>query len=366
MARRGSKKANGLGAIILLIFGGMVAAVEAVVQFIADNKELFIISLAVLATIFIICIIVKGTISKQRRNLLSEILSSLNLDRIDSLVCEYDDRVVVKSHQTLDNYNDLKYIKENDFEAIRKIAENRKKIKKDIGAFLKDNEYMNRPQYKWVSQQLDDYMQLSDGYRVLIVYITSAGNNRGQRILHINSRRVDELISHPEMLMTKGEYNKLLKKQEKDEIERKKHSLYDQVNEIIDYANNSKEELIVKAQIKNLDELVQKLFDKTVNAIQKISKLESDEWDMLEGFIDNIEKQIHEIVDNDKRISDYYKSGAFGKIKETCALLTQSQREFNEYIDEKAKSIIKLFGTRVVRNETENEDVYNYKDSLIS
>ena len=37
-----------------------------------------------------------------------------------------------------------------------------------------------------------------------------------------------------------------------------------------------------------------------------------------------------------------------------------NQREFNEYITEKVQSISQLFGTRVVRSETINEDEYNY------
>ena len=43
-----------------------------------------------------------------------------------------------------------------------------------------------------------NYMQMLDGYRVLITYITSAGNNRGQRILHVNEARIKELTEHPE------------------------------------------------------------------------------------------------------------------------------------------------------------------------
>ena len=117
-----------------------------------------------------------------------------------------------------------------------------------------------------------------------------------------------------------------------------------------------------------MDELVQKLFDKTVNNIQKVSKIDSDEWGMLDNFITSIDEQIKEIVQKDKRISEYYESESFSKIRETCNLLTQSQKEFNDYINEKAQSITKLFGTRIVRNETQNEDVYNsfraYKKSV--
>lgn len=37
-----------------------------------------------------------------------------------------------------------------------------------------------------------------------------------------------------------------------------------------------------------------------------------------------------------------------------------SQREFKEYINEKVRAISHLFGTRVIRNETINDDEYNY------
>lgn len=40
--------------------------------------------------------------------------------------------------------------------------------------------------------------------------------------------------------------------------------------------------------------------------------------------------------------------------------MINSQKEFNEYINEKVHSISQLFGTRVVRNETVNNDEYNY------
>ena len=37
-----------------------------------------------------------------------------------------------------------------------------------------------------------------------------------------------------------------------------------------------------------------------------------------------------------------------------------TQRKFNEYVVEKVESISRLFGTRVIRNETINEDEYQY------
>ena len=77
-------------------------------------------------------------------------------------------------------------------------------------------------------------------------------------------------------------------------------------------------------------------------------------------MISSYENQIRRIVEDDKKIGEYYDSEEFAKIKETSSLITQSQREFNEYINEKAQSITQLFGKRVVRDETQNNDVYNY------
>ena len=65
-------------------------------------------------------------------------------------------------------------------------------------------------------------------------------------------------------------------------------------------------------------------------------------------------------MSKNQRILEYYESSDFLKIKETCEVLMSTQREFNEYITEKIESISHLFGTRVVRNETINDDEYQY------
>ena len=69
---------------------------------------------------------------------------------------------------------------------------------------------------------------------------------------------------------------------------------------------------------------------------------------------------MREIAGENQRILTYYESSDFLKVKQTCEALMTSQREFNEYINEKIHSISQLFGTRVVRNETINNDEYNY------
>lgn len=362
MARRpGGKRDYVLGELILLIMVVVYTATKAVVDVISNNIGLFIIIGIVIVAVIIFVLVRKNVINKQRRELLQEILGILHLDNMDSRLRKYDDRIIVKSRQALNNYSDLKYFKEKDnFESVRLISESRKKIHDTINFFLEGNNYETQKQYGYVKNQLAAYMKMADGYRVKVVYITAAGNNKGGRIIHITSSRINEIILHPEILMSKGEYNKLLKQQTKQELENKKHLYYKRVNEIVDFANKSKQLLVVKSQTKNLEELVQKLFDRTVNSIQKVKTIDSNEWGMIGEFIASVDKEIQQIVQDDKRISDYYDSEEFAKIKQTCRLLTQSQEEFNKYINEKTQSITKLFGTRVVRNETQNEDVYNY------
>ena len=320
-----------------------------------------LIILLIAAVVILVIIRIKRRNEKQRKELYNEVLDYLHLSSYSNILKEYDDTVIVKSRQTLNNYDGIKYLKErNCFDRVKEVVKMRNDIRKDISSFLKQNDFTTRPQYSYVETQIKHLLSLATGYRVIINYITPAGNNNGVRVISFSETNIREIDNHPEWLMTKAEYNKMLKKQAKEELENKKHILYDRVNSIIDVANDAKDSLIVKARGKDLDDLIQKLFDRTINSIQKIKQIDSNEWDMLESFINHTESQIKKIVDDDKRINEYYASDDFTKLKETCNSLNVSRKEFNEYIDEKSQSVSKLFGTRIIRNETQNEDSYNY------
>lgn len=92
------------------------------------------------------------------------------------------------------------------------------------------------------------------------------------------------------------------------------------------------------------------MFDRTVNSIKKIKTIDSEEWEIIGDFMARIKSEIEKIVSANQRVLEYYESPDFLKIKETCEVLMSTQREFNEYINEKVQSISQLFGTRVVRN----------------
>lgn len=364
MAKRRSKKRNssdGIGALFLLLVGVIFHAVKKVTDFVSDNKEIFIIIGSSVIITTVIILLRRWLVHKQQRELLAEVQNKLHIESIDMQLKAYDDRIIVNSRQAFDNYSDLTYFRDKDsFENVRRKLEIRKRVKDSIKTFLKKNVYKTRPHYAFIEKQLIDYLLLTENYRVLIEYTSPAGKSHAEKMLSITTLRINEIAAHPEYLMTKGEYNKLLKQQSIEALDKKRHLFYDKVNIVIDFADRSKETLIVKSNEKKIDKIVQELRKNAVSGIQKVSGINSYEWSWIEDQISSYENQIRRIVEDDEKIGEYYDSEQFAKIKETSSLITQSQREFNEYINEKAQLITQLFGKRVVRNETQNNDVYNY------
>lgn len=279
-----------------------------------------------------------------------------------NIVPYFDYSVTVKSRQTLEKYDDIRFFKENR----EKLSEANDILKKkaDIATllykFLETNEYKSNFQYRQLANHINAVLKNSAAYRIRVSYISSAGNNLGQKEILVTPQSLDKFEKDPSLLMGKGEYSKYLKEQQRAALEQKHHEYYEHINKIIDYANTNRDSLVIKGSQEQLDNLVAQLFDRTVNSIKKIKTVDSEEWALIGDFMLHIEKQIEEIVTKNQQILAYYESPDFLKIKETCDVLMSTQREFNEYIAEKVHSISELFGTRVVRNETVHEDEYNY------
>ena len=279
-----------------------------------------------------------------------------------NVIYYFDRYVTVKSRQTLMKYDDIKFFKDN--KEMIEIAEKTIKRKNEIAAklikFLENNKYKTNSQYNKIIKHIYILLENAGAFRIKVSYISSAGNNLGSKGIAVDQRRLDEFKNNPTLLMSKGEYNKYLKECQKEALNQKQREYYDRVNNIIDYANANRDLLVVKDSCKQLDDLIGQLFDRTVNSIKKIKALDSEEWSLIGDFIVNIKNKIEKIVGTNQMILKYYDSPDFLKIKKTCESLMNSQKEFNDYIKEKVQSISKLFGTRVVRNETVNDDKYNY------
>ena len=287
-----------------------------------------------------------------------KVLSELEIKSLNSAFY-FDSDVIVKSRQTLENYDGRKFFKENKekLKEAEEIITKKKEIAKKLNKFLESNPYTNEPLYFKLANEVREILKKSESFVIRVTYITSSGNNLGSREVYVTQ---EDINYFKESLMSTSSYNKILKEQMKIELANKQKVYYNLVNGIIDYANENKDSLIIKGDSETLDNLIGQLFDRTVNSIKKIKFCDSEEWELIKDFILNIKGSIEKIVTKNQQIFKYYESDDFLKIKKTCEELMNSQKEFNEYINEKLQSISQLFGTRVVRNETIVDTEYNY------
>lgn len=320
-----------------------------------------IYALPVVIPVILVVSIYKIIANVKYKKLEKQVLSELGFLNWE-LVSYFDEYVTVKSRSTLEKYDDIKFFKENKekLEKAEEIIRRKNEVENILRRFLENKEYEGSFQYRRLKKQIDKVLESAKVYRINVRYISSAGNNLGEKEIALNQYGLNKFREDPSLLMGKGEYNKYLKEQQKESLNQKHHEYYEHVNSIIDYANENKEILVTKGSQAQMDSLVAQLFDRTVNSIKKIKTIDSEEWGIIGEFIEHIEGEIEKIVNKNRRILEYYESEDFLKIKETCEVLMSTQREFNEYILEKVQSISQLFGTRVVRSETINEDEYNY------
>lgn len=66
--------------------------------------------------------------------------------------------------------------------------------------------------------------------------------------------------------------------------------------------------MIIKGSQGKLDNLIAKLFDKTVNSIKKIKTIDSEEWGIIGSFIAQIDDGVKEIISENDKILAYYES----------------------------------------------------------
>ena len=311
--------------------------------------------------IILALIVVKIITEQQYKTLESKAFEEVGISSW-KVIPYFDDHIIVKSRQALEKYDKIKFFKENKAKLAEAetILERKNAMAMKLRKLLGSDEYSSQPQYSRLKKQIEIALKGAGAYRIRVSYITSAGNKLGEREISVNQYDINKFKNDPSLLMGKSEYNKLLKEQQKAALEKKQREYYKTVNEVIEYANNNKDSLVMKGAQGQLDDLVGKLFDRTVNSIKKIKTADSEEWDVIDNAVTPLRNEIEQLVSTNQQILAYYDSPDFAKIKETCEVLMSTQREFNEYINEKVQSISQLFGTRVVRTETTHEDEYNY------
>lgn len=320
-----------------------------------------LIIILIATTIAVIVFWIKCIQLKLYTKLETEVLKKLQFSDWD-VVSYFDEDIIVKSRSALDKYDEIKFFKEHSekLEQARLILEEKGEIAKTLREFLKNNEYKQRSQYEKLAYDIKMIIKSADAYRIKVTYISTAGNDLGSKEIELCLSDISRLEENPYLLMNKSEYNQYLKDQQKESLMQKQHQYYNSINNIIDFANKKRELLFIKGSVEQLDDLIEQLLDRAVANIKRIKTVDTEEWDIVEKVIRQIGNEINKIVVKNKKILDYYNSDEFLKVKKACETLMNSQREFNEYITEKVNAISHLFGTKVIRNETINEDEYKY------
>lgn len=324
----------------------------------------FIVFVVIKSIVMVIKNIVKMIGKAQYKKLEKSVLSDLGFDweAISCFDSYIDEHVTVKSRQALEKYNEMKFFKENKkgLENAETAIEWKEEMAGILKEFLKNNKYKSHSQYKRLVKHINDFLKNAEAFRIEVRYISSAGNLLGSKEIIIDRHVIKRYKNDPSLLMGKGEYNKYLRDQQKEALSQKQHEYYEAVNSIIDYANANRESLVIEGRKEELDGLIGQLFDRTIHNIKKIKSPDSEEWTLIGNFMLHIKAKIKEIVSLNRQILEYYESSGFLRVKESCEVLMSSQREFNEYINEKVQSISQFFGSRVVRDETIHDDEYNY------
>ena len=170
-----------------------------------------------LLVIIIAIVIGKLITNHQYKKLTTEVLSELGFSGWD-IVPYYDAYVTVKSRQTLEKYDDVKYFKEHreELHQAESIINAKTHVTGTLRRFLGNNEYKSRSQYRRLAKQIDVVLQNAGAYRIRVDYISSAGNNLAAKEIALNRYDIERFRKDPSLLMSKGEYNKLQKEQQKE------------------------------------------------------------------------------------------------------------------------------------------------------
>lgn len=320
---------------------------------------IYVVMFLIVAALVLVYI-VKGIRKLIYRKLTKDIQRSLGIDHW--LYYNPDMVIPFKSSRAVDDYDEMKFYKayREKLRSILSVLDQKKVYADKLSRFLAVNDFKKRLTYRKVEKDIRYILSRCFTYNVELSYVSPAGRSQNHDSLEFSREDIEDILSDPTVLMTKSEYNQYMKAQNKELLDQKHRAFYDRVNTIVDFANQNRDRLIIKGDKEELDKKIASLFDRTVNSIKRIKDVNSEEWSVIGNFILRIGSDVKEIFNRTDRIIKYYNSLEFQQIKTTCASLMASQREFNEYISEKANSISKLFGTRVTRKETVTEDEYNY------
>lgn len=285
---------------------------------------------------------------------LEEIKNSLEYECID-------DYVMLKSSNAVSTYDYKSYIKEHK-DSLQKIKDKivaKKEFKNILEKFLDNNIFMNRKMYVKLSYTLNQHLKALSTYNLAILYISPAQRSSNIKIIRVTLKTINMYIEDPTAIMTKTEKLKYEKEQKINQLTEKQELYNNRISSIGEMINELRDTLIDTKDEDILFNYWNRLCGYQLT-ISKIKLINSLEWINIENDLNTINNNVINIRNKNNSLLNYYKSDDFIKLKSIYKSLTKNQIEFNEYIKEKTKHIIDLFGKSNDRNETQYNDNYNY------
>lgn len=273
--------------------------------------------------------------------------------------------IKLKSKQAVDNYKKKDFYRDNsqNLEEIKSKLMDKYCVIIALDTIIDKNEesYKNHSCWLKVKGFIEDEIKAIHSYYTLhIFYVSPAGRSYYDKIIKITLNDIQEALDNPEQYMTKSELREVKKQEELNKLNKIQQHLCTSINTIIDCISSSKENILNKENIIELETIAQKLVNLGVNVIPKIKSPDGDKIYPVEAVIKDAKQRVSKIVEENNEVIEYYKSSEFVNLKKACESLMLSQKEFNDYIEQKVNSISTYLGNAVVRNDTIVEDKHNY------
>ena len=290
------------------------------------------------------------------------ILSNLGLKKWQ-FTNKYDYRIDLKSRQSVENYDDIKFFKSDRrmFDDVKYSLEQKREYANKLRKFIKHNEFESFSMYQEFLDKMKNNIQYASVYRVFVNYSSPAGRSTCNKTIVINPSRIQYIDSNKELIMAKSEYSKYVKDIEAQRLQSKRQQYYDRINKMIDMVVSERDKIKNKDDLFVLENNMSLINANTFAIISRIKDVNNEHWALLDKEITIRENAINDVITINKKRLDYYTSPSFIRIKKLCDSLLASQRSFNEYLDEKINNLSLLFGGKnISREETIYDDIYKY------
>ena len=163
-----------------------------------DYKIALVVIIGIISIVSLTLVMIKSVRDNQYRSLTYQIQEYLGINEWE--YSGFDDFITAKSSRGVDNYDPLQYFMENRdrVQRVEQYLYLKRQYADILTAFLENNDFMNKPMYDRVAEDIRKNISKCYTYDVLLKYVSPAGKSSKTRIISYNDRYVQKLKADPE------------------------------------------------------------------------------------------------------------------------------------------------------------------------